>query len=136
MIWVTCFCTAINIFLVVNMIWFTQTTYASKWWDIHENFIDTITTSIFHLELKENNENDMAAHWICFDFYDQPKSIQIEQKGLEAAADAPLASRILFWPKKYIWMPRLAICLILTNNSKSTRFIWVFRVLDFRLILT
>ena len=40
-----------------------------KSWDIHEKFIETITTSIFHLKFKENNENDMAAHGICFDFY-------------------------------------------------------------------
>ena len=36
-----------------------QTIYTSKWWDIHEKFIETITTSIFYLKFKENNENDM-----------------------------------------------------------------------------
>ena len=39
----------------------------------------------------ENNENDMAAHGICFDFYYQPKPRKIEQNGLAAAADARLA---------------------------------------------
>ena len=33
----------------------------------------------------------MAAHGICFDFYYQPKSSQIGQNGLAAAADACLA---------------------------------------------
>jgi hypothetical protein len=33
----------------------------------------------------------MAAHGICFDFYYQPKSSQIGQNGLAAAADARLA---------------------------------------------
>jgi hypothetical protein len=28
--------------------------------------IETITTSIFYLKIKENNENDMVAHAICF----------------------------------------------------------------------
>jgi hypothetical protein len=30
--------------------------------DIQEKLIETITTSIFYLKLKENNENCMAAH--------------------------------------------------------------------------
>ena len=40
---------------------------------------------------KENNENDMAAHGICFDFYYWPKPSQIGQNGSAAAADAHLA---------------------------------------------
>ena len=40
---------------------------------------------------KENNENDMAAHGICFDFYYQPKLSQIGENGLAAAASAHLA---------------------------------------------
>ena len=61
---------------------------------IHEKFIKTITTSIFHLEVKENNENDMAAHGICFDFYYRPKLSQHGQNGSAAAAvDAHLADR-------------------------------------------
>ena len=58
---------------------------------IHEKFIETITTSIFHLKFKENNENDMAARGICFYFYYRPKLSQIGQKGLAGAADARLA---------------------------------------------
>ena len=53
--------------------------------------METITTSIFHLQFQENNENDMAAHGICFDFYYRPKPSQIGQNGSAAAADAPLA---------------------------------------------
>ena len=34
-----------------------------------KTLIETITTTIFYLKFKENNENDMAAHAICFDFY-------------------------------------------------------------------
>ena len=41
---------------------------ATKIWDIHEKLIEIITTSIFYLEFKGSNENDMAAHGICFDF--------------------------------------------------------------------
>ena len=51
--------------------------------DGHEKFIETITTSIFHLK-KETNENDMAAHGICLDFYYQPKPSQIGQNGSAA----------------------------------------------------
>ena len=51
---------------------------------------DTITTSIFHLNFKENNENDMAAHGIRFDFYYGPKPSKIGQNGSAAAADARL----------------------------------------------
>ena len=39
-----------------------------EYMDIHEKLIETITTSIFYLELIENYENDMDAHGICFDF--------------------------------------------------------------------
>ena len=47
-------------------------------------------TSINDLKFKESNENDMAAHGICFDFYYQPKPSQIGQNSLAAAADARL----------------------------------------------
>ena len=56
-------CTATNFFFD------RQTDYISNWWNIHEKIIETITTSIFYFKFKENNENDMAAHAICFDFY-------------------------------------------------------------------
>ena len=42
----------------------------------NENFIETI---FYFKKLKETNENDMAAHRICFDFYYQPKLRQTEQ---------------------------------------------------------
>jgi len=48
---------------------------------IHEKFIETVTTSILRSKFKENNENDMAAHEICFDFLNRPKPSQIEQNG-------------------------------------------------------
>jgi hypothetical protein len=48
---------------------------------MHEKFIKIITTSIFCLEFKENNENDMVAHGICFDFYYWPKPRQTGQNG-------------------------------------------------------
>ena len=35
-----------------------QKNYTSKWWDIHEKFIETITTIISYLKFKENYEND------------------------------------------------------------------------------
>ena len=54
-------------------------------------FIETITTSIFYFKCKENNENDMAVHGICFDFYYRPKPSQIGQNSSAAAADACLA---------------------------------------------
>ena len=38
------------------------------------------------------NENDMAAHGICFVFYYRPKPSQIEQNDSAAAADARLAA--------------------------------------------
>ena len=57
-------------------------------------YIESITTSIFHLKFKENNENDMAAHGICFDFYYWPKPSQIGHNGSAAAADARLAAKI------------------------------------------
>ena len=54
--------------------------------------MEIITTSIFHLEFKENIENDIAVHGICFDFYYPPcKLSQIGQNGSAAAADACLA---------------------------------------------
>ena len=41
--------------------------------DIHEKIIETMTTTILHLEFEENNENEVATHGICFDFYYRPK---------------------------------------------------------------
>ena len=38
-----------------------------------------------------SNENDIAVHGICFDFYYWPKPSQIGQNGSAAAADARLA---------------------------------------------
>ena len=64
--------------------------YTSKWWDIHEKFIETITTSIFYLKFKENNENDMAAHEIGFVFYYRPKPSQIGPNGSTADTGARL----------------------------------------------
>ena len=61
---------------------------------IHQNdekFNETITTSIFYLKFKENNENGMGAHGICFDFYYRPKPSQIGKNSSAAAADAHLA---------------------------------------------
>ena len=60
-----------------------------------KKFIETIGTSIFNLEFKENNKNDNA-HGICFEFYYQAKPSQIGQNGSEAAADARLAAWSLF----------------------------------------
>jgi hypothetical protein len=48
-------------------------------------------SSIFHFKFKGKNENDMASHGICFDFYYRPKPSQIGQNGLAAAADTCLA---------------------------------------------
>ena len=52
-----------------------------------------MTTSIFYLKFKENNENDMAAHGICFDFYYRPKPRQTGQKGCRAFVDTHLAGK-------------------------------------------
>ena len=38
-----------------------------------------------------SNENDIAVHGICFDFYYWPKPSQIGQNGSAAASDARLA---------------------------------------------
>ena len=59
---------------------------------IHQNekLIEIFTTSIFYSKSKENNENDMAAHGICFDFHYRPKPSQIGQNSLAAAADTCL----------------------------------------------
>ena len=61
---------------------------------IHEKFIETISTNIFNWKFKENNETDMAAHGICFDFHYRPKPSQIGQNGSAAAADARLADSL------------------------------------------
>ena len=53
----------------------------TKWWDIHEKLIETITTSIFYLKFKENNENDMT---LLF----QPATRAALT--VQASADAPL----------------------------------------------
>jgi hypothetical protein len=47
---------------------------------------ETITTSIFFLKFKENNENDMAAHAICFGFSYQHKPNQIRQNSCRVPA--------------------------------------------------
>ena len=49
---------------------------------------------IFHLNFKENNENqkDLAAHGIFFEFYYRPKPSQTGQKVSAAAADARLVA--------------------------------------------
>jgi hypothetical protein len=44
---------------------------------------------IFHLK-KENNENDMSAHGICFDFYYWPKPRGTGQNGCRAFVDTRL----------------------------------------------
>ena len=45
---------------------YVQTNHISNELDIHEKLIETITTSIFYSRFKVDNENDMAAHAICF----------------------------------------------------------------------
>ena len=68
---------------------------------IHEKFIEIITTKILNSRFKENYENDMAAHGICFGFYYRLKPSQIVQNGLTAAADTRFADSIrLFLTKK------------------------------------
>jgi hypothetical protein len=49
--------------------------------------LECITTSIFHLKFKENNENDMAAHAIFI----MAQAKLARQNGLTAAADSRLA---------------------------------------------
>ena len=47
-----------------------QTNYISKWWNIHEKLIETITTSIFYLEFKESNDNDVQfCYFSCLGQY-------------------------------------------------------------------
>ena len=60
---------------------------------IHQNDGISMSNSLkpFSILKKENNENDMAAHGICFDFYYQPKPSQFGQNGLAATSDARLA---------------------------------------------
>ena len=71
-------CTATNKKLVTFLFWTpTKANYVSKWSDFQKKLIDTITTSNFFLKFKENNENDMAAHAICFDFCYRPQPIRI-----------------------------------------------------------
>ena len=45
---------------------------------------------------KENNETDMAAHGICFDFYYRPKQSQLGQNGSVAAVDTPFPATKLW----------------------------------------
>ena len=49
--------------------------------------------TIFYLRSKENNENDMAAHGLCFDFYYRPKPRQTGQNGCLAFVDTCLAGK-------------------------------------------
>ena len=49
--------------------------------------IETITTSILYLKFKVNNENDMAAHAICFYFCFCRQASQIKQNSCRASAD-------------------------------------------------
>ena len=56
-----------------------------------KKFIKTISTSIFYLKFKVNNENDIAAHGICFDFYYWPKPRRIGQNSCQAFVDTRLA---------------------------------------------
>jgi hypothetical protein len=42
---------------------------------------ENITSSSFYSKFKENNENNMTAHAICFDFCYQPQPCQIWQNG-------------------------------------------------------
>ena len=57
-----------------------------------EKLIETITTSIFYSNFKVNNENDMAAHSICFYFsFCQQQPSKIGQNSCRASADTPLA---------------------------------------------
>ena len=66
-----------------------------EYMDIHEKLIETITTSIFYLELIENYENDMAAHGICFDFQPSRRPSTITALPAKAFADARLAATSL-----------------------------------------
>ena len=62
-----------------------------EYMDIHEKLIETITTSIFYLELIENYENHMAAHGICFDFYPSQQPSTMAALLAKAFADICLA---------------------------------------------
>ena len=57
----------------------------------HQYFFWWFSTSIFYSKFKENNENDMVAHGICFDFYYQPKPRQTGQNDCWAFVDICLA---------------------------------------------
>ena len=54
-------------------------------WKIHWNYHHQ---PFFRLKSKENNENDMAAHEIYFDFLPCRQPSKTEQNGCRAAADA------------------------------------------------
>jgi hypothetical protein len=49
--------------------------------------LETITTTIFYLRNKVNNDNDMAAHAICFYFHFCQQPSRIGQNSCRALAD-------------------------------------------------
>ena len=68
-----------------------MTNYTSKCSDFQKELIDTITTSNLYLKLKENNENDMAAHvfWAVFYSSRQPSQIGPTAENDDAAITPP-----------------------------------------------
>ena len=79
----------------------TNANYVSKWWDIQKKLIETITTSTFYLKLKENNENDMAAHvfWAVFYSSRRPSQIGPTAENNDAAIPPPI-----FFMATYIFL--------------------------------
>ena len=80
-----------NLFLVLNMIWYTiQTKMYVKMIRYSWKIIETINTSIFYLKLKVNNEIDLAAHAFI-----SANSQAISSGSCWASADTRLAEQNL-----------------------------------------
>ena len=64
--------------------------------------MEIFTTSNFYLKFKENIENDMAAHGICFNLYYRPKPRQTGQNSCRAFVDTHLAEIYLLADRNII----------------------------------
>ena len=99
--------------LVTFLFWTaTKTNYTSKCSDFQKKLINTITTNIFYLRFKENNENDMAAQvfWAVF----------IPTAGRALSAQQQISMVLPFHPLYFPWSEPILVKLWSINDLNKS----------------
>ena len=90
---------------LIKYLWLNINNFKSKWWDIQEKMIESITTSTFYLKFKENHEKEndtISCYFSCLGWY---CFLPTPMAAFTAQASAKLASQPLSnqvgWPRNH-----------------------------------